>query len=517
MKLPVLALCLICSFLFLFNLQTRDFWAPDEGDFAQISRELDDNPIVPHLNGKPYAEKPPLFYYLIYGSHKLLATVKDEFSMRLPTALIAIGWAVFFFVTVARFFSRKAAIISTLILITSPLYYWQARYLQVDMVFAAFIAGSLLSFFWYLQEGRSVFYYLFFVFVGLAFMTKGPLSVVLTFPTLLLYFATLKDWSIIKKKETYIGLAVFGAIVFPWYLAVYANEGFPFFYENIVRQNFIRFFDAWSHKRPIYYYFTTLPLDFFPWSLFLPMGIWLGARKIRADLKIRFLFIWLAWMFLFFSLSSGKISKYMLPLLPPLSLVAATVFMEGESRYRTGVFVIIGALFFVLGCALFFYKTGLYPQFYSHRIIIGALSIALSLGVACSLAKNKSLYALGALVLFMAATYGAANASVYEKWNPLKSPKSIAEKIRPLIKDGTPWVYYGSMRGVYVYYVGTLAVHVAEHDTKTLGALTTKMPTFFILTRKRDLKEISDTLPGIRPVFEEIVGDTPMVLVRYGG
>ncbi|HBA53158.1 MAG TPA: dolichyl-phosphate-mannose--protein mannosyltransferase, partial [Syntrophorhabdus aromaticivorans] len=58
----LVVLCLVCSALFFVNLQSRDFWAPDEGDFAQITRELDLDFIVPHLNGAPYGEKPPLFY-----------------------------------------------------------------------------------------------------------------------------------------------------------------------------------------------------------------------------------------------------------------------------------------------------------------------------------------------------------------------------------------------------------------------------------------------------------------------
>jgi 4-amino-4-deoxy-L-arabinose transferase-like glycosyltransferase len=384
------------------------------------------------------------------------------------------------------------------------------------MVFAAFTASGMLSFFWYIQKGKQVFFYLFFVFTALAFMTKGPLAVALIFPALGIYLAVKKDFSIFRRKETYIGFAIFGAIVLPWYMAVYFREGFPFFYENIIRQNFVRFFDAWSHKRPIWYYLTTLPLDFFPWSLFLPMGIWLAVKKFTADPKLRFFLIWFGWMFLLFSLSSGKISKYMLPLLPPLSLIAANVFMEEKSRYRTGAFVFIAVLFLVIAGVLFFYKTGFHLEFHPHRIAIGSLSAALALSIAWLLIRNKPTHALVVLFTFMMSVYVIANVSIYEKWNPLKSPRIIAEKIRPFLADGTPWVYYGSMRGVYIYYVGKLAIHVDEHDSARLSALPHKISRFFVLSRKRDLHEITDVLPEARQVFEEKVGDTPMVLVEYG-
>jgi len=108
----------------------------------------------------------------------------------------------------------------------------------------------------------------------------------------------------------------------------------------------------------------------------------------------------------------------------------------------------------------------------------------------------------------------AANISIYKKWNFYKSPKPLAEKVKPHLKDGTPWVYYGSMRGVYVYYIGKYAIHVDEHSVAGLKKLE-HMKKFYILTRKRDYKELSDSLGGVRTIFEEKTGDTPMVFSLY--
>jgi 4-amino-4-deoxy-L-arabinose transferase-like glycosyltransferase len=517
MKWLLLVLCVLCSFLFLYNLQSRDFWAPDEGDFAEIAREMHHDPVVPHLNNKPYGEKPPLFYYMTYGSHLAFPSLRDEVSMRLPSALLAFAFAVFFLVSTGRFSGRRDAILSTAILISSPLFFWQARYLQVDMAFAVFTAGSLLSFFRFSRQGSSLFYYLFFVCTGLAFMTKGPLSVALIFPTVLIYLGVERDFSLLKKKETYVGIFVLAAIVVPWYLAVYWREGLPYLYENIIRQNLMRFFDAWSHKRPFYYYFTTLPLDFFPWSLFLPMGVYVAFTRMKGNPLTRFSLIWCGWMFFFLSLSTGKISKYMLPLLPALSLIAAPVFLEGRSRYRTVAFTFLSVLFLGLGGALLFFRTGLYPQFYPERVFLGVLSMAFALTLGFFVKKERPLHAFAALFIFMALSYGAANVSVFGKWNPYKSPKPAAERIRPYLRDGTPWIYYGSMRGIYVYYVGTYATHVDEHDAEALRALGGKGKAFFILTRKRDMNEVATALPGVRPVFEERIGDTIMVFAKYSG
>ncbi len=108
-----------------------------------------------------------------------------------------------------------------------------------------------------------------------------------------------------------------------------------------------------------------------------------------------------------------------------------------------------------------------------------------------------------------------ANISVYEKWNQYKSPKPMCDRIKPFVRDGTPWVYYGSMRGIYIYYIGTFAIPVDEHKTEELKKLKGELREFFILTRKRDIKEVSDTLIDVNQLFEEKIGDTVMVFAHY--
>lgn len=514
MKILLPVICILCVSLFLCNLGVRDFWAPDEGDYAEIVTELKDDFTVPHLNGTPYGEKPPLFYYITYASKNILSFTKDEVSMRFSTAFFAIAGVIFFLLTTWKFFDSKNAMFSSLILLSTPLYYWQARYLQVDMIFSVFVAGSLLSFFWFYHTEKKGVFYLFFLLMGFAFMTKGPLSAILIFPVVLTFLLIENNFRTIRIRDIVIGIAILIATILPWYLAIYYKEGLPYLYENIIRQNFVRFFDAWSHKRPIYYYFTTLPLDFFPWSLFLPLGIYMGISRFKEDHRIRFFLIWSLWMFVFFSLSSGKISKYMLPMLPPISLITSFTFVKPVHRYNTIMFIFLSILFFFIGILLSSYKTDFYPEFFQERLFIGVLSIMLAISICFFLKLNKKSYIFPALFCFITCSYMAANISIYKKWNFYKSPKPLAEKIKPHLKDGTPWVYYGSMRGIYVYYIGEYAIHVDEHNVAELKKLE-HMKKFYILTRERDYKELSDSLGGVRTIFEEKIGDTSMVFSLY--
>src|SRR5437899_12825061 len=52
-----------------------DFWPPDETRVAEISREMraERSWLVPRLNGTPFLEEPPLFYWFQAGAYRLAA------------------------------------------------------------------------------------------------------------------------------------------------------------------------------------------------------------------------------------------------------------------------------------------------------------------------------------------------------------------------------------------------------------------------------------------------------------
>jgi len=515
MTRSLLAICVICSILFFLNLQSRDFWAPDEGDFAQIVRELPENYVVPHLNGKPYSEKPPLYYYIIYISKKIFGWTKDEISLRFPSGLFAILGALGLFLTVRRFLNQRQAILSTCILISTPLYYWQARYLQVDMVFSVFVSTCLLLFFSFYKSHKEYLIYLSFLALAFAFLVKGPLAIALIVPIIVIFLFLEKSFGVIEIRQLAVGTLICIAVILPWYIAVYLKEGAPYLYENVIRQNFIRFFDAWSHKRPFYYYFKTLPLDFFPWSLFLPLGLFFSFKRFKSDAGIKYFLVWSVWMFFFLSLSSGKISKYMLPVLPALTVITSLAFEEKKNKYNRIVLIVLTLFFFVMSIGLFFVKLNLYPEFYPERMIFGSFFGALGIGLLL-LRTKRITYSFIAIFSFMIVSYTIGNTGrIFEKLNQYKSPMYVAEKIRSYVQDSTPWIYYGSMRGVYVYYVQKKAIHIEEHDLKGLHQAGQQMSSFYILTKKRDISEVHKALNDVDIIFEEKNNDSPMIFLRY--
>ncbi len=501
--------------LYFINLGVRDFWAPDEGDFAQIVRELDTDPVVPHLNNVPYGEKPPLFYYVVFAFTKTFRYLPDEASMRLASACAALVTLIALFLAAGKSFGLSRSITAIIVLGLTPLFYWQARYLQVDMVFSTALVLALFAFYRFNETGQTRWYYGFFIMLAFAFMAKGPLSAALAVPVIILYCISEKKLHLLITRHTVFGLCVFLALIVPWYWAVYLKEGYPFLYENILRQNFLRFFEAWSHKRPFYYYFTTLPLDFFPWSLFLPFGLYTAFKTWKTDNRTRFFLLWFLWFLFFLSLSSGKISKYMLPALPALAVIVSGPILDRDKLYNRIAYSVAAAVFCCLGITLFVYNSPQYREFTPERITLGILSLSSGICIFACVKFSAVRKAFACIAIFLGVAYMTGNLSVFEKVNHYKSPKPFSEKLLALAGDKTPWVYYGSMRGVYVYYVGRFAVHIEENDEKGLRQFAGNEREFYLLTRKRDAGKVEKAIPGVAVRLENTIGNTPMVIFHY--
>ena len=96
-----------------------------------------------------------------------------------------------------------------------------------------------------------------------------------------------------------------------------------------------------GHRQPFYYYLTTLPADFMPWTVFAIPAIvayfpyrGLTQRPIPLFFSLCFLVV-----FLFFSISDTKRDLYLLPLMPTLALLVGNYIEDlTESRLSTARF-----------------------------------------------------------------------------------------------------------------------------------------------------------------------------------
>jgi hypothetical protein len=316
-----------CSSFLLFE--------PDEGRYAEIPREMlaRGEWVVPYLQGEPYLDKPPLLYWLVIVSYRLLGV--HDWSARLVPALAVHGALLATYLLGRRSVGERAAFYGAVALAVAPGFLGVGRLLVLDGLLALWVLLSLLAaleavrtesfrWTWWLAGGLAC---------GLGVLTKGPVALVLLLPPLLLHrWLTGSRRRIGGRAWLAFGLVVL-AVSLPWYAAVCVrlpDFAAYFFWKH----NAMRFLVPFDHVEPVWYYGPVLLLGLFPatvlawpWLRFLLAGNPdAAARRTPAS------GFWLlagSWCVLFFSASGSKLPTYILPAFPPLAL-AFGVFFAGS-------------------------------------------------------------------------------------------------------------------------------------------------------------------------------------------
>jgi len=347
-----LLVIILLSYIFLFYaLGDYSLKEPDEGRYAEIPREMVETGdyIVPHLNYVRYFEKPPLIYWAVAISYKLFGV--SEWSFRFANATFAFLTVLFLYFFARKWFSKKAALLSCLILLSSLGFFSMARIVTTDMCFSFLLFASLLCFYDFYRNKRPVVLYIFYALAGLATLAKGPAAVILLGVTILIFIITEKKFSFLRELKWIKGMAIYGIIVLPWIIAISLREK-EFLYFFIIDQHILRFATT-QHKRsgPFYYFLPVLIGGMFPWSIFIPRSI----IKLWQKRELRLFIIWSAVVFGFFSMSGSKLPPYILPVFPAFSLVLGSFFYENRNNYagRTREIIIFVAIFAVFCLPVF--------------------------------------------------------------------------------------------------------------------------------------------------------------------
>jgi len=221
-----------------------------------------------------------------------------------------------------------------------------ARVVTLDMFFTLWLFCALISFAGYYRERKTWFLYLFYVALGLATLTKGPVCVILAGITIIIFLVTERNLAFLRELRLLRGLAIYAIITLPWIIAMALREK-EFLYFFFIDQHVLRFFTS-KHKRsgPMYYFLPVLFAGLLPWSVLIPRSIVNAWRNS----ELRFFAIWTFVVFAFFSLSGSKLPPYILPAFPALSILIGHLFhsyWENLIKQKTEViiYLVIFAVF----------------------------------------------------------------------------------------------------------------------------------------------------------------------------
>ncbi len=462
----VFAVIAIGIALFFSNLGGRDLWEPDETRYAVVAREMKEtgNWILPHLNGEVYAEKPPLFFWLVNLSTSFLG-VNNEFTNRLPSA--AAGFVTFLLVLFfgKRLFGMRAGLLSSLALATCFLFPQLSRWMMLDSLFTLFFLLALFCFYLgYEEEGGRKKYYLFAgFFMGLGVLTKGPIGY-LPIPTFLLYAFFQKEMKRFWNRNLLWGCLLSVILVLIWWLPAAWMGGKDYIYWLLFKQAVGTYMEGGTHfhPEPFYFYFIRFPLEFLPWIVFLPSAFVFGLRK-RFGKRKEFLFlsVWFLFILLFFTLSKGKKDNYLFPLYPAAALMIGGFWdlglpsKEEKKGFLPGLLLLDSLL--LVGLILF--SSGLPKRFFPELMdydwqLLSILSCLLVGGLLSLLffARGKRRAAFISLTAGFALFQLQIFYLLPPRLNPQRSAKAFAAKILERIESGDELKTYRLKSNGLLYY-----------------------------------------------------------------
>jgi len=355
------------ALLWFLPLDSPHLFDPDEGRYAEIPREMvaSGDWVTPRLDAIKYFEKPPLGYWATAVAFEIFG--ENAWSVRLWPALSGMLGLLLTFWLGRRLFDERAALLAVVVQASALLYIGMARVATLDMglSFSLQIAMSALALLvapprpgadprpgaqsppgahrWRVPL-------LLGVGVALAVLSKGLVGILIPGAVALLYMLIQRDWRLALRAQPWWTLAALLLLAAPWFVLVSArNPEFAHFF--FIFQHFQRYLsrEQFDRYQPAWFFLPVLALGFMPWTTLLPQALYRGWRAARGGERASsLLLIWAAFVLLFFSLSQSKLTPYILPMLPALSLLTGRAIAQLPPRrlaaHLAAVCVITGAI-----------------------------------------------------------------------------------------------------------------------------------------------------------------------------
>lgn len=310
----------------------------DEPRYAQVAREMlgRHDYITPFLWGHPWLEKPALYYWrAIIAFHEFGV---HDWTARLPSATFAFILITMIYIHIRRF-RPGGQMDAALITATCVGILGFARGASTDMQLAApFVIGLLGWYAWYETDSKFWLFDLYF-FGGAATLAKGPVAPFMILAILFTFAALRREWSLLRRTIWIPGVILYLAMVLPWYVEVQLRNP-DFLRIFFLQHNLERFAtDRYMHEHGFWYYGPIMLLALMPWTVIAIRALWDAVRQSMAEWRARrvkghyvghtrwgdafpeFLLLSALFPVVLFSISQSKLPGYILPAVPPLTIL----------------------------------------------------------------------------------------------------------------------------------------------------------------------------------------------------
>lgn len=339
--------------LSVLMLSTGNSWGvieTSEARYAEISREMyrSGDWLHPRLLNIHHYHKPPVTYWLTAAAYSLFGV--NPFAARFfLVASFALQVLLVYNIARRLFLRDDVAFYSSLVYATLPIVLISVRGLTTDAYLTTFILLALYFGVSFLETRRFTFLYGMAFALGLGFLTKGP--VVLVVPLLAMAGLWRHYRAAMPLKVATTSTLLFFTVGFSWFVFLVSEDGrFAdyFFFRHFVER--LSHAEVFARREPWYYYLPILPAVSLPWIVFFIGGLFNGHTTGNGIAKAKRMAVW--WVLIplvVFSLSSSKLVLYILPLFIGFSLVTGYFLAE---RISARLFWIFTAVVLLVEAAL---------------------------------------------------------------------------------------------------------------------------------------------------------------------
>ncbi|HWX38726.1 MAG TPA: glycosyltransferase family 39 protein [Candidatus Sulfotelmatobacter sp.] len=478
--------------------------------------------VVPYMDGLRYLIRPPMHFWLVAASYKLLG--ETEFATRLPLGLAMVGMVLLTFEFGRRFFGRRAGVYAALAVATSLGMFIFTRIMIPEAIYALAFEGIFYLFLrsWTGSLDARVGYWGAAALCAVAVLTRALIGLLFPAAAIVLFITLTRGWKRWRELRLFSSSAIFLAIAAPWHiLAGLRSPGFFWAYfinEHINRALGTRIPHDYGAV-PLWIWWTAHLAWLFPWSFFFPLALrnfrfspraWSGPMSAHEQARL-LLFVWAGVILFFFTIESGsRMEYYSFGAWPAICLLIGAGIAEAEKidhawlkpiqRVLAGLAVCLAAVAAYLvrlsihiqaasdvSSHLDVHSPEKYMTSMAHvldltpqsmadlriPLIVSAVSILIAF-VAAWIFRERRFVGLPnvALALGMVGVFVAAEMA-YGVLNPTLSSRSIAFEIERYLRPGDQIALYGDIRvapGVAFYSHRNVLLYNAMESNLQFGS-----------------------------------------------
>ena len=320
--------------------------------------------VTARLDGVPYLEKPPLYYWPLAVSYKIFGV--HDWAARIPNALAAIGLALLTTAVGIWAFGKRAGFYAGLCVATCIGLFLFTRIVIPDVLLTFTITLAMWGFLRALDKEEAHPRFWAFVLaasLGTGLLVKSLVAVVFPIGGALVYLFFTKQFFVRRtwqRLRPISGVFIALAIAAPWHvLATLRNppyfslslhsgpgeyHGFLWFFfinEQVLRFLNLRYPRDYNTVPRVWFWLFHL-LWLFPWSVYFPALAKLSYKPGDRAGRMRLLALcWTGFLLVFFTFSTTQ-EYYSMPCYPALALLLGCAMAMGGEWIRRGTRVLSG-------------------------------------------------------------------------------------------------------------------------------------------------------------------------------